>query len=50
MILMAVVGTLIAGLVSFIFGVLVLVFPKFLRYTVGIYLIFAGIFLVLTSL
>lgn len=31
------------GIIAIIFGILVLVFPKFLRYLVGFYFIIAGI-------
>jgi len=41
---------LIWGIVTLIFGILVIVYPKFLRYTVGIYLIIVGLWAVIPSL
>jgi len=38
------------GIVTLIFGILVMVYPKFLRYTVGIYLIIVGLWAVIPSL
>jgi len=38
---------LIWGIVTLAFGILVIVYPKFLRYTVGIYLIVVGIWAII---
>ena len=38
------------GIVTLIFGILVMIYPKFLRYTVGIYLIIVGLWAVIPSL
>lgn len=44
---MAIFDSTIAGLVSIIFGALVIIFPSFLRYLVGGYLIILGILFLL---
>lgn len=41
---------LTAGVISLIFGILVLAIPKFLRYAVGIYLIVMGLLQIVGSL
>jgi hypothetical protein len=41
---------LIWGIVTLIFGILVIVYPKFLRYTVGIYFIIVGLWAIIPSL
>ena len=41
---------LLWGIVTLIFGILVLVFPQFLRYTVGIYLIIVGLWAIFPRL
>jgi cytochrome c biogenesis protein CcdA len=41
---------LLWGIVTVIFGILVMVYPKFLRYTVGIYLIVVGLWAVISRL
>ena len=41
---------LILGIIAIIFGVLVLAFPRFLRYLVGIYFILVGILAVITAI
>jgi uncharacterized membrane protein HdeD (DUF308 family) len=41
---------LIWGIVTLVFGILVLVYPRFLRYTVGIYLIIVGLWAVIARL
>ncbi len=41
---------LIGGIITIIFGVLVLAFPKFLRYLVGGYFILAGILAILATI
>jgi hypothetical protein len=38
------------GIVTLVFGILVIAFPKFLRYSVGIYLIVAGAWAILPRL
>lgn len=38
------------GIVTLIFGILVLVYPRFLRYTVGIYLVIVGLWAIIPSL
>ena len=48
-ILTASVSGMIGGLLSILFGVLVLVFPKFLRYFVGIYFLAMGILAMLLA-
>jgi len=40
---------LIAGIVSIAFGVLIFVFPRFLNYLVAVYLVIAGIALVVVA-
>jgi hypothetical protein len=44
------VGGIVASLITIVFGVLVLSFPKFLRYVVGIYLLIIGVVGLLTSI
>jgi uncharacterized membrane protein HdeD (DUF308 family) len=41
---------LLAGIISLIFGVIVLAFPKILNYLVALYLIILGIIMILPSL
>jgi len=41
---------LVWGIVTLIFGILVIVYPKFLRYTVGIYLVIVGLWAIIPSL
>ncbi len=41
---------LIWGIVTLIFGILVLIYPKFLRYTVGIYLVVMGLWAIIPRL
>jgi hypothetical protein len=41
---------LLWGIVTLIFGILVIVYPKFLQYTVGIYLVVVGLWAVLARL
>jgi len=41
---------LIWGIVTLIFGILVIVYPKFLRYTVGIYLVVVGLWAIISRL
>jgi uncharacterized membrane protein HdeD (DUF308 family) len=41
---------LIWGIVTLVFGILVIVYPKFLRYTVGIYFIIMGLWAIIPSL
>jgi len=38
------------GIVTLLFGILVMVYPKFLRYTVGIYLIVVGVWAVISRM
>jgi len=38
------------GILTIIFGILVLVYPRFLRFSVGIYLIIIGVWAVLPRL
>jgi uncharacterized membrane protein HdeD (DUF308 family) len=40
---------IIAGIISIIFGVLVMAFPKLLRFVVGIYFILMGILALLAA-
>lgn len=42
--------TLLAGIVSIIFGILVLAIPKFLRFVVGLYFLLIGAYILLTAL
>jgi uncharacterized membrane protein HdeD (DUF308 family) len=44
------VGGLVAGIISIIAGVVVLVWPKILAYIIGIYLIIVGLVAVVTVL
>jgi uncharacterized membrane protein HdeD (DUF308 family) len=41
---------LIWGIVTLVFGILVIVYPRFLRYTVGIYLVIVGLWAIIPSL
>jgi hypothetical protein len=41
---------LIWGIVTLIFGILVIAYPKFLRYSVGIYLVIVGLWAIIPSL
>jgi cytochrome c biogenesis protein CcdA len=41
---------LLWGIVSLIFGILVVVYPRFLQYTVGIYLIIVGLWAIIPRL
>jgi hypothetical protein len=41
---------LLWGIVTLIFGILVIVYPKFLRYTVGIYLVIVGLWAIIPRL
>ena len=41
---------LLWGIIPLIFGILVLVYPRFLRYTVGIYLIIVGLWAIIPRL
>jgi cytochrome c biogenesis protein CcdA len=41
---------LIWGAVTLIFGILVIIYPKLLRYTVGIYLIIVGMWAIIPRL
>ncbi|MGD0727440.1 MAG: DUF3096 domain-containing protein [Spirochaetia bacterium] len=38
------------GILTLIFGILVLVYPRFLRYSVGIYLIIIGVWAIIPRL
>jgi hypothetical protein len=38
------------GIVTLVFGILVLVYPKFLRYFIGIYLVVAGAWAIIARL
>jgi Protein of unknown function (DUF3096). len=38
------------GIVTLIFGILVIVYPRFLRYTVGIYLVIVGLWAIISKL
>ncbi len=40
----------INGIISIIFGVIVMIFPKILNYLIGIYLIIVGIWAVMQAL
>jgi hypothetical protein len=42
--------SMIVGLISIIFGIIVLIFPKILNYLVALYLIITGVLMVLPSL
>ena len=41
---------ILLGIVTLIFGILVLVYPRFLRYSVGIYLIIVGVWAIIPRL
>ena len=41
---------LIWGIVTLVFGILVIAFPRFLRYTVGVYLIVVGFWAIISRL
>jgi len=41
---------LIWGIVTLVFGILVIAFPRFLRYTVGVYLIVVGLWAIVSRL
>jgi uncharacterized membrane protein HdeD (DUF308 family) len=38
------------GIVTLLFGILVLIYPRFLRYTVGIYLVIVGLWAIIPRL
>lgn len=38
------------GILTLVFGILVLVYPRFLRYSVGIYLIIVGVWTIIPRL
>lgn len=40
-------GSVVSAIVNILFGVLVLSFPKFLRYTVGAYFLLSGVLMLL---
>ncbi|MBI2133693.1 DUF3096 domain-containing protein [Candidatus Woesearchaeota archaeon] len=40
--------TLIQAIISIVFGLLVVIFPRFLNYIVGLYFIIIGLILLLT--
>ena len=41
---------LLWGIITLIFGLLVLIYPRFLRYTVGIYLLIVGLWAIIPRL
>jgi uncharacterized membrane protein HdeD (DUF308 family) len=41
---------LVWGIVTLVFGILVLIYPKFLRYSVGIYLVIVGVWAIISKL
>jgi cytochrome c biogenesis protein CcdA len=41
---------LLWGIVTLVFGILVIAYPRFLRYTVGVYLIIVGLWAVISRL
>ena len=41
---------LLWGILTLIFGILVIIYPRFLRYTVGIYLIIVGLWAIIARL
>ncbi len=46
---MPIITLIISGVIALILGILVLIWPKFLRYAVGFYLIITGILQLLES-
>jgi hypothetical protein len=38
------------GIITLIFGILVMIYPKFLRFTVGIYLVIVGLWAIISRL
>jgi uncharacterized membrane protein HdeD (DUF308 family) len=43
-------GGLFWGIITIIFGIIVLIFPKILNYLVGIYLVVIGLLAILSSI